>query len=99
LYAGTQEQRPERTNHHPGSKVLLESSNRFIGVLYRTWAISLHRAAIAANQSGNPVYLAMPDQAYTRLMKDSAVNIIIKQCSIKLVVVDIMSEEVVQWLH
>jgi hypothetical protein len=58
-----------------------------------------YRAALAANQSTTAIYLAMPYEPYLRLMKDNAVNIAIKQGSIKLVVIDIVAEEVAQWLH
>jgi len=58
-----------------------------------------YRAAIAANQSVTRVYLAIPEQAYARLAKDNAVNIAITQDRIDLVVIDIVNEEVVQWLH
>ena len=54
---------------------------------------------MAANQSNTVVFLAIPNQAYIRLKKDNAVNIVIKQGSIKLVVIDILIEEVVEWLH
>lgn len=58
-----------------------------------------YRAAISANQSMTPVYLAIPDQPYARLMKDNAVHLAFKQGTIKLVVVDLLKEEVVKWLH
>ena len=58
-----------------------------------------YRAAVAANQSNTAVFLAIPNQAYIRLTKDNAVNIAIKQGNIKLVVIDIVIEEVVEWLH
>ena len=46
-----------------------------------------------------PIYLAIPFEAYLRLTKDNAVNIAITQGSIKLIVIDIVAEEVVQWVH
>jgi hypothetical protein len=58
-----------------------------------------YRAAVAANQATTPIYLATPFEAYLRLTKDNAVNIAISQGSIKLVVIDIVTEEVVQLFH
>lgn len=58
-----------------------------------------YRAAVAANHSTTPVYLAIPYPAYVRLTKDNAINMAISQNSIKLVAVDIVKEEVIQWLH
>ena len=58
-----------------------------------------YRAAVAANQSKTAVFLAIPNQAYIRLTRDNAVNIAIKQGSIKLVVIDIVIEEVVAWFR
>ena len=58
-----------------------------------------YRAAVAANRSTTPLYLALPFEAYTRLMSDNAVSITLQQGGIKLVVIDVVVEEVVQWLH
>ena len=58
-----------------------------------------YRAAVAANNSTTPVYLAIPHPAYIRLMKDNAISIAMSQNSIKLVAVDLVTEEVVLWLH
>jgi len=58
-----------------------------------------YRAAVAANQSATPVYLAIPHSAYLRLMKDNAANIAISQNSIQLVTIDIVKEEVIEWFH
>jgi hypothetical protein len=57
-----------------------------------------YRAAVAANESNTPVYLAVPDIAYFRLVKDNAVKIAIEQVSMKMVVIDIVKEEVVRWV-
>jgi hypothetical protein len=58
-----------------------------------------YRAAVTANQSETAVFMAIPNQAYIRLTKDNAVNVAINQGGIKLVVIDIVSEEVVEWLY
>jgi hypothetical protein len=58
-----------------------------------------YRAALVANSSTTPVYLAIPHPAYLRLTTDNAIRVAISQNSIKLVVVDIVKEEVVLWLH
>ena len=58
-----------------------------------------YRAAVVANHSTTPVYLAIPHPAYIRLTKDNAISIAISQNGIKLVAVDIVKEEVVLWLH
>ncbi len=58
-----------------------------------------YRAAVAANRATTPIYLAIPFEAYVRLMRDNAVSIAIQQASLKLVVIDIVSEEVVEWIH
>jgi hypothetical protein len=58
-----------------------------------------YRAALASNQAVTPVYLAIPIQSYVRLLRDNAVKIAIQQSNIKLVIVDITSEEIVEWLH
>lgn len=54
---------------------------------------------MAGNQSNTAVFLAIPAQAYIRLTKDNAVNIAIEQGNIMLVVIDLIIEEVVKWLH
>ena len=58
-----------------------------------------YRAAVTSSNSTTPVYLAIPYLAYIRLTKDNAIRIAISQNGIKLVAVDIVKEEVVQWLH
>lgn len=58
-----------------------------------------YRAAVVTNQSTIAVFLAIPHEAYTRLTKDNAVHVAIEQGSIKLVVIDIEIEEVVEWLR
>jgi hypothetical protein len=58
-----------------------------------------YRAALAANASLTPVYLAIPHPAYLRLTTDNAIRVAISQNGIKLVAVDIVKEEVVLWLH
>jgi len=57
-----------------------------------------YRAAVVANQSTTPIYLAIPELALARLIKDNAIDIAIRQNGIKLVVIDLAKEEVVQWL-
>jgi hypothetical protein len=57
-----------------------------------------YRAALAANQSDIAVFLAIPQEAYLRLSKDNAVNVAIRQVNIMLVVIDLILEEVVEWI-
>lgn len=57
-----------------------------------------YREALIKNQSPLPLYLAMPDTAYKRLMNDSVMQTIIQQVSMKLLIVDIETEEIVQWI-
>ncbi len=58
-----------------------------------------YKAAVAANQSATPVYLVLPFEAYSRLLRDNAVSSLLQQSMIRIVVVDLLTEEVVQWLH
>jgi hypothetical protein len=57
-----------------------------------------YRAAVTANQSTTPIYLAIPLEPYHRLIIDNAMSIAIQQTSIKLVITDIVNEEIVQWI-
>jgi len=58
-----------------------------------------YQAALAVNQTAISVYLAIPSLAFERLTRDNALNFAIEHSSIKLVIIDIVTEEVVRWLH
>jgi hypothetical protein len=58
-----------------------------------------YRAALAIQQSSLPLYLALPSIAYARLMNDPVAQFTFQSVQMKLVVVDIDEEEVLQWTH
>ncbi|MBC8171108.1 MAG: hypothetical protein H7X77_05535 [Anaerolineae bacterium] len=45
-----------------------------------------------------PVYLALPAEVYERFVNDPTIMIVLKNALINLLVVDIVKEELVQWL-
>jgi hypothetical protein len=56
-----------------------------------------YQAALVTRRLMLPVYLALPVQAYERLIRDSTVLAALQQAAIKLLIVDIDGEEIVQW--
>lgn len=58
----------------------------------------IYRAALRKEQSAPPLYLALPDTAYNRLMNDSAFRNALEGANIKMLIVDIEKEEVVRWI-
>lgn len=58
----------------------------------------IYRAALRKGQSTPPLYLALPDTAYNRLMKDSAFRNALERAAIKMLIVDIETEEIVEWI-
>lgn len=57
-----------------------------------------YRNALRIMESAFPLYLAMPADAYARLSLDRTVLATLKDAAIKLIIVDVALEEVVQWL-
>jgi hypothetical protein len=59
----------------------------------------LYLVAVSLSKLHFPVYLAIPDVAYARLMNDEFIRGVIDQSKMKLVVVDIDKEEVIEWIR
>jgi hypothetical protein len=58
-----------------------------------------YRSALILEKDTTPIYLSIPLNAYERLIQEPIVPAIFQVAGIKLVVVDIETEEVVQWLN
>ncbi len=59
---------------------------------------NLYRSALKMNNMKFPLYLAVPDQAYQRLIQHLAVVDAIQTLALKLVIVNLMAEEIVEWI-
>jgi len=57
-----------------------------------------YRIALTLKRSSLPLYLAIPHQAYQRLIKQPSISALFQSGGVKLVVVDIEQEEIVQWI-
>jgi len=58
----------------------------------------LYRSALRARGISSPLYLAIPTLAYLRLFSKSLVLDTVREAGIKLIIVDVDREEVVEWL-
>ena len=58
----------------------------------------LYRSALQLRQSDWPIYLAIPTIVYSRLFVKSVVQNVVTRNEIKLIIVDVEREEIVQWL-
>jgi XisH protein len=58
----------------------------------------LYRSALQIRQSEWPIYLAIPTTVYNRLFVKPVVQSVVTRNEIKLIVVDVEREEIVQWL-
>ncbi len=57
-----------------------------------------YQEALIREQILFPLYLAVPSDAYKRLSLDANIKSLLKRYAIKLVVIDMEKEEVVQWI-
>lgn len=58
-----------------------------------------YRNALLLNQMPFPLYLALPADAYTRLILQPAITTTLKQAGVQLIVVDTDKEEIVSWIR
>jgi hypothetical protein len=58
-----------------------------------------YRSALTLQPPTFPLYLALPLIAYERLLLDPVVQLTFQAIQMKLVVVDVEIEEIVQWIH
>lgn len=58
-----------------------------------------YRAILLYRNINLPVYLALPYQAYQRLIQDLATRILFYETDIYFVIIDIEKEEVVEWIR
>lgn len=59
----------------------------------------VYRIALDLNKVEYPLYLALPVEAYQRLVDDRVIAAVFQRLAIKLVIVNILTEEVVQWIN
>jgi hypothetical protein len=57
-----------------------------------------YRATLSLVEIDFPLYLAVPDKAFVRLMEDASVRRVIQTSDIHIVTVDIEREEIVKWI-
>lgn len=58
----------------------------------------VYRYALYIYDEPLPLYLAVPSKAYTRLTRNQALLAALQNTPVKMVIIDIEAEEVVQWL-
>lgn len=58
-----------------------------------------YRSALLIMESSTLLYLAIPVHVYTRLSDEPAVLLAFRESQIKVVIVDVEAEEVIQWLN
>jgi len=58
----------------------------------------IYQNALALKPSSEPVVLALPENAYHQLMASSAIQNTFQNAKIKVVIIDLIREEVVQWI-
>lgn len=58
----------------------------------------VYRQALLDRQNPHPLYLAMPQEAYERLIQDSTLAKLIEILRIKFILVDLLVEEVREWI-
>ncbi|HLA44256.1 MAG TPA: element excision factor XisH family protein [Aggregatilineales bacterium] len=59
----------------------------------------VYQKALALAGQREPLYLALPETAFRRLRVHDAIQATIQDAKIKLILVDISREEVVEWVH
>lgn len=59
---------------------------------------TFYSAALSIRKSRLPLYLAVPYEGYHRLIKQPAVQLALQRAGVKLVVVNLATEEIVEWL-
>jgi hypothetical protein len=57
-----------------------------------------YRNALALENVYTPLYLAIPDTTYTNLFKKAPIQATLKDAKIKLIIVNLVDEEVVSWI-
>jgi hypothetical protein len=58
-----------------------------------------YRAAAKLKNMPYDLYLAMPFEVYQRLTQDAAMQFVIETAKIKILLVDLVIEEIVEWVH
>ncbi|MCC7450459.1 MAG: hypothetical protein IT324_23775 [Anaerolineae bacterium] len=58
-----------------------------------------YRSALLLIGNPPPLYLAVPTRAYARLTSDSVIMAVLQDARIKLIIIDLETEEVVQWIN
>jgi len=57
-----------------------------------------YREVLRKKQRPLPLYLALPDSAYERLISDLNIKALLKDASVKMVIVNLEQEEIVEWI-
>lgn len=57
-----------------------------------------YRTALELAKVYEPIYLAIPQQAYQRLMIRQVASAVLRDFGVKLIVVDVETEEITQWI-
>lgn len=59
----------------------------------------LYANALMLEEKDHPLFLAMPNNAYERLVDDPAIQNTLSKIMVKLVLVDLEKEEITQWIN
>lgn len=57
-----------------------------------------YRAVLSTRSHPLPLYLAIPNQAYMRLIDDPGIENTLQQVEVSVMLIDVVQEEVVKWL-
>jgi hypothetical protein len=58
----------------------------------------LYRSAIRLNGENAPIYLVLPSEAYQRLFQEEAIVTTFHDLDVKLVIIDLAEERVIEWI-
>jgi hypothetical protein len=73
--------------------------NTLFDEFYRAYGqYQTYRKALLKNGLSVPLYMAIPVHLYTELISDTLVLEMIEEISLKRIIVDIKTEEIVQWI-
>jgi hypothetical protein len=59
----------------------------------------VYRSAVETYQNFVPVYLALPQEAYNRLTQKPLFGTLLRQIDVKLVIINLITERVIEWIH
>jgi hypothetical protein len=59
----------------------------------------VYRTGIAIHQDGLPLYLAISGEVYARLTLEPVFSAMFREFDVKLIIVDMDEERVIQWMH